>query len=68
MGIGSSTSGAIAKAKTSGRSIGGRIMKHPGRSAAIGLGGMGAYGMLRGRRGSGTGKRVPGAQRGMRNY
>jgi|GEM_PF-4750896 len=67
-GSDSRLSSAVARGKTSGRSIGGKIRKYPGRSAAIAAGAIGGYGMLRGRRGSGTGSRVPGAQKGIRNY
>jgi hypothetical protein len=35
---------------------------------AIGAGAMLGLGAMRGRRGSGTGQRMPGSQRGIRNY
>jgi hypothetical protein len=68
MGIGKDVSAAIAKGKSSGRSIGAAIRKNPKKSMMIGAGAVMGYGALRGRRGSGTGVRMPGAQRGIRNY
>lgn len=68
MGIGNDISSAVAHAKTSGRSIGASIKKNPKKSMAIGAGVAMGYGALRGRRGSGTGRRMPGSQRGIRNY
>jgi hypothetical protein len=68
MGKAMNLSGAIAHTKTSGRSIGAAIRKNPKKSMAIGAGAALGYGTLRGRRGSGTGQRVPGSQKGIRNY
>jgi hypothetical protein len=68
MGEGTRLSGAIAHTKTSGRSIGAAIKKNPKKSMAIGAGAVFGYGAMRGRRGSGTGQRMPGSQRGIRNY
>jgi len=68
MGEATRLSGAVARTKTSGRSIGAAIRKNPKKSMAIGAGAMMGLGMMRGRRGSGTGQRMPGSQRGIRNY
>lgn len=68
MGVGKDLSAAVAHAKTSGRSIGAAIKKNPKKSMAIGAAGIFGYGAMRGRRGSGTGSRMPGAQKGIRNY
>lgn len=68
MGVGKDLSAAVAHAKTSGRSIGAAIKKNPKKSMAIGAAGIFGYGAMRGRRGSGTGARMPGAQKGIRNY
>jgi hypothetical protein len=68
MGRATDLSSAIASAKTSGRSIGGAIRRNPKKSMAIGAGAMLGLGAMRGRRGSGTGQRMPGSQRGIRNY
>jgi hypothetical protein len=68
MGIAKDLSAAVARSKTSGRSIGAAIKKNPKKSMAIGAAGLFGYGAMRGRRGSGTGARMPGAERGIRNY
>ena len=68
MGKAMNLSGAVAHTKTSGRSIGAAIRKNPKKSMAIGAGAMVGLGAMRGRRGSGTGQRMPGSQRGIRNY
>ena len=68
MGEGKRVSDAVAYTKTSGRSIGAAIRKNPKKSMAIGAGAIFGYGAMRGRRGSGTGQRMPGSQKGIRNY
>jgi hypothetical protein len=68
MGEATRLSGAVARTKTSGRSIGAAIKKNPKKSMAIGAGAVFGYGAMRGRRGSGTGQRMPGSQKGIRNY
>lgn len=68
MGKATDLSSAVAHAKTSGRSIGAAIRKNPKKSMAIGAGAIFGYGAMRGRRGSGTGQRMPGSQKGIRNY
>jgi hypothetical protein len=61
-------SAAVTKGRKTGVSIGDAIRKNPKKSMAIGAGVAMGYGALRGRRGSGTGQRMPGSQRGIRNY
>ena len=72
-GTGRAVADAVAHSKTSGISKFGksqfeRITSNPKKSAMYGAAAIGAYGLMRGRRGSGTGRSVPGAQRGIRNY
>lgn len=59
---------AISSTKSSGRSIGAAITKNPKKSIMAGGIALGGFGMMRGRRGSGTGRRMPGSERGIRNY
>jgi len=67
-GIGSIMSKAVSGTKT-GMSSGAKgFMKHPIRNAAIGGGALMGIGAMRGRRGSGTGAKMPGSQKGIRNY
>lgn len=67
-GIGRRVSRAVSGAKT-GMSSGARgFMKHPIRNTAIGGAAVMGIGAMRGRRGSGTGSRMPGSQKGIRNY
>lgn len=67
-GIGSMYSRAVSGTKT-GMSSGARgFMKHPIRNTAIGGAAAMGIGAMRGRRGSGTGSRMPGSQKGIRNY
>ena len=61
-------SGAVARTRTGMSSGGKRFMKHPVRNTAIGGGALLGLGAMRGRRGSGTGSRMPGSQKGIRNY
>jgi len=68
MGIGAEVSRALASTPRVGKSMGAAIRKNPKKSMAIGAGAMMGLGMMRGRRGSGTGQRMPGSQRGIRNY
>jgi len=68
MGEATRLSKAVSSTKTSGRSIGAAIRRNPKKSMAIGAGAMVGYGAMRGRRGSGTGQRMPGSQKGIRNY
>lgn len=67
-GIGQYYSRAVSGAKT-GMSSGARgFMKHPIRNTAIGGAALMGISTMRGRRGSGTGSRMPGSQKGIRNY
>jgi len=59
---------SVAGTKTVGRSIGATLAKHPKKSIMAGGVALGGFGMMRGRRGSGTGRRIPGSERGIRNY
>lgn len=73
MGIGKRVSDAIVNTplvgmSKSARSFGSAIKRNPKKSMAIGAAGVFGYGAMRGRRGSGTGSRMPGAQKGIRNY
>jgi len=68
MGIAKDLSEAVTKGRKKGVSLGEAITKNPKKSMAIGAGLAMGYGALRGRRGSGTGRRIPGSQRGIRNY
>ncbi len=72
-GKGGRISSAVAHGKTSGISNFGksqfeRIARNPKKSALLGGAAIGTYGLMRGRRGNGTGRSVPGAQKGIRNY
>jgi hypothetical protein len=68
MGEGTRLSRALVSTPRVGKSMGVAIRKNPKKSMAIGAGAMMGVGMMRGRRGSGTGQRMPGSQRGIRNY
>ena len=72
-GTGGAISKAVAHSKTSGISKFGRsqferVARNPKKSALLGGAAIGTYGLMRGRRGNGTGRSVPGAQKGIRNY
>lgn len=67
-GIGRMMSRAVSGTRI-GMSSGAKgFMKHPIRNTAIGGGALMGIGAMRGRRGSGTGARTPGSQKGIRNY
>jgi hypothetical protein len=68
MGEATRLSGAVSGTKSVGKSIGATMRKNPKKSMAIGAGAVFGYGAMRGRRGSGTGQRMPGSQKGIRNY
>jgi hypothetical protein len=68
MGVARDLSEAVTKGRKKGVSLGSAIRKNPKKSMAIGAGVAMGYGALRGRRGSGTGQRMPGSQKGIRNY
>ena len=67
-GVGRMYSKALTRAKTGTSSGAKGFMKHPMRNTAIGGGALMGIGAMRGRRGSGTGARTPGSQKGIRNY
>jgi hypothetical protein len=59
---------SVSGTKRVGKSMGAAISKNPKKSIMAGGVALGAFGMMRGRRGSGTGRRMPGSERGIRNY